>query len=416
MKNGAKKGAKIGRTKLALFASHSLHCNSSTAKRSSCWLANDINYLHNLLIIHYSTENLKTMMHRLLFCCLIGTAFLHRLSNAFVTPPQGGTHITYPKLKPTTTITTSLQSQILDFIEPNTGVPVKLIGAMHYNPASIQLAEDCINQLAREGKLGSIIIESCDIRWNATLENEFVQDQLMSEMRAAHDLGMLYQRPVVLGDQRINVTVAQLKNGAKEAVLDLVQPWNGGWQRLFQSISSARKVAVPLGNQFLGLDSFFDPKLLAAAPVSLLKYPLSYIVRSPVFSVGVLSLFVLFGAGDDAIALGGDISPTDLAESLFLSALETVIFARIFLKELLANRNEILAENIFEQCRNYAQPEKGSVWDKLLFQSAGDKSNGAIYAPGSVVGNSAEEGKVVVAVLGLAHCNGIKKIMTEGKK
>lgn len=350
------------------------------------------------------------MMHRLLFCLV--TAFLHRLCNAFVvTPPHRGGHVIYPKLKPT-----SLQSQILDFIEPNTGVPVKLIGAMHYNPASIKLAEDCINQLAKEGKLGSIIIESCDIRWNATLENEFVQDQLMSEMRAAHDLGMLYQRPVVLGDQRINVTVAQLKNGAKEAVLDLVQPWNGGWQRLFQSISSARKVAVPLGDEFLGLDSFFDPKLLAAAPVSLLKYPLSYIVRSPVFSVGVLSLFVLFGAGDDAIALGGDISPTDLAESLFLSALETVIFARIFLKELLAERNEVLAENIFEQCRNYAQPERGSVWDKLLFQPAGDKSNGAIYAPGSVVGNSAEEGKVVVAVLGLAHCNGIKKIMTEGKK
>ncbi|KAL7447999.1 LOW QUALITY PROTEIN: hypothetical protein ACHAWC_000268, partial [Mediolabrus comicus] len=243
------------------------------------------------------------MMRRLLFCCLICTAFLHRQCNAFVTPPQGGTHITYPKLKPTSTTTTSLQSQILDFIEPNTGVPVKLIGAMHYNPASIKLAEDCINQLAAEGKLGSIIIESCDIRWNATLENEFVQDQLMSEMRAAHDLGMLYQRPVVLGDQRINVTVAQLKNGAKEAVLGTALEWR--MATIVSKYFIGSEVAVPLGDQFLGFDSFFDPKLLAAAPVSLLKYPLSYIVRSPVFSVGVLSLFVLFGAGDDAIALGG---------------------------------------------------------------------------------------------------------------
>lgn len=338
-------------------------------------------------------------MHRLLPLVLTAAlASLHGVCDAFVTNHHNAA-----------TRSSKLQSQILDFIEPSTGVQVKLIGAMHYNPASIQLATDTINQLEKEGKLGSIIIESCDIRWNATLENEFVQDQLMSEMRAAHDLGLLYERPVVLGDQRINITVSQLKNGAKEAVLDLVQPWNGGWNRLYNSVSEARKEAVPLGEGFLGIDSFFDPKLMTAAPVSLLKYPLSYFVRSPVFSIIVLCFFILFG-GDDANALS-DLTPTDLAESIFFSALETIIFARIFLKELLAERNEILAENIFEQCRNYAANE-GNVWDKL-FQPAGDKSNGAIYAPDSVVGNSAEEGKVVVAVLGLAHCNGIKKIMTE---
>ncbi|KAL7500428.1 hypothetical protein ACHAWT_008902 [Skeletonema menzelii] len=340
-------------------------------------------------------------MHHLL-SFTIALAALHGVCDAFVT-----NHHRAVVLKSTNS---KLQSQILDFIEPSTGVQVKLIGAMHYNPASIQLATDTINQLEKEGRLGSIIIESCDIRWNATLENEFVQDQLMSEMRAAHDLGLLYQRPVALGDQRINITVSQLKNGAKEAVLDLVQPWNGGWNRLYDSVSEARKEAVPLGEGFLGIDSFFDPKLMTAAPVSLLKYPLSYFVRSPVFSVIVLCFLILFG-GDDANALS-DLTPTDLAESLFFSALETVIFARVFLKELLAERNEVLAQNIFEQCRNYSA-DKGSVWDKL-FQPAGDKSKGAIYAPDSVVPNSAEEGKVVVAVLGLAHCNGIKKIMTEG--
>lgn len=44
-------------------------------------------------------------------------------------------------------------------------------------------------------------------------------------------------------------------------------------------------------------------------------------------------------------------------------------------------------------------------------ESKGDRSTGAVYAPGSVVGKP-EEGKVVVAVLGLAHCNGIKKLLT----
>ena len=54
----------------------------------------------------------------------------------------------------------------------------------------------------------------------------------------------------------------------KMAVLDLLQPWNGGWGRLIESISSAREEAVPLGDKYLGLEAFFDPKLLAAAPVS----------------------------------------------------------------------------------------------------------------------------------------------------
>lgn len=47
------------------------------------------------------------------------------------------------------------------------------------------------------------------------MESELVRDALLSEMKAAHDLGIKYKRPVVLGDQDINVTVAELKNGAK---------------------------------------------------------------------------------------------------------------------------------------------------------------------------------------------------------
>ncbi|KAL7534883.1 hypothetical protein ACHAXR_006964, partial [Thalassiosira sp. AJA248-18] len=312
---------------------------------------------------------------------------------------------------PSSSSSSSLQSQVLDFIEPTTGVNVKLIGAMHYNPASIKLAEDSINALAAEGKLGSIIIESCDIRWNTTMENELVRDALLSEMKAAHDLGMKYQRPVVLGDQRINITVAQLKNGAKEAVLDLVQPWNGGWERLFESISSARKVAVPMGDKkYLGLESFFDPKLLAAAPASAIKYPLSYLVKSPVFAVCVGALILLGGADSSDALASTDVPATDIIESLALSALETVIFARIFLKELLAERNEVLADNILEQCQNYGSEKSGNWFN--LFQTNEDKSTGAVYAPGSVVGKP-EDGKTVVAVLGLAHCNGIMKLLTE---
>jgi len=284
--------------------------------------------------------------------------------------------------------------------------------SVHYNPASIQLAVDTINELEEEDKLGSIIIESCDKRWNATLDSELVKKALQSEMKAAHDLGIEYGVPVVLGDQDINITVSELKNGAKEAVLDLIQPWNGGWERLVNSITSARKEAVPLGPDYLGAGAFFDPKLLGSSPVSFIKYPLSYLVKSPAYVFAIGALILLSGSDADAAGLD-ELSTTDLLESLLFSALETVIFARIFLKELLADRNVVLAENILQQCRNY-EKKQSSGWFDNLFQegSASDLAAGAIYAPDSVVGHQ-EEGKVVVAVLGLAHLNGIKKLLTE---
>lgn len=310
----------------------------------------------------------------------------------------------------------TMQSQILDFIEPNTGVPVKLIGAMHYNHVSIKIAENAINELASADKLGSIIIESCDIRWNATLENDFVRSALQSEMRVAHDLGIDYCRPVVLGDQRINITVNRLKEGVKEAMMDLVRPI-GGWERLYKSIDNARRDALPFGDEYLGIEAILDPKLLSASPVSLLKYPLSYMVKSPVAGVAVLGLLILLGgseASDASSFLTTPESTSDILVSIFISFLETVVFARIFLKELLAERNEVLAASILEQCRNYETKKSG--WASF-FQSvsSNDKSRGAVYARDSIAGKPEEGGKTVVAVLGMAHCNGIKKIITENQ-
>lgn len=297
-------------------------------------------------------------------------------------------------------------------------MPVKLIGAMHYNPASIKLTEDTINELAAANKLGSIIIESCDIRWNATLENDMVKSALQSEMRAAHDLGLMYNRPVVLGDQRINITVDKLTDGAKEAVIDLFTPI-GGWERLYKSINTARKEALPFGEEYLGIGAILDPKLLGATPVSLVKYPLSYMVKSPFVGVMVLALLVLLGgseASDASSFLSTPESASDLAVSIFVSFLETVVFARIFLKELLAERNDVLAMNILEQCKNYEANDSNNLGWASFFQPkiSSDKSNGAVYAKDSIAGKP-EEGKVVVAVLGMAHCNGIKKILTEGR-
>jgi len=128
-----------------------------------------------------------------------------------------------------------------------------------------------------------------------------------------------------------------------------------------------------------------------------------------------VTVLLVLGSIEDANAATDAMSTTDLAESLTVSVLETAVFARVFLKELLSERNDVLANNIYQQCLNYQSTAEANWLDKIFSpQTTGDRAANAVYAPDSVVATPSE-GKTVVAVLGLAHCNGIKKIMTEGK-
>lgn len=319
-----------------------------------------------------------------------------------------------------TTTTRLSAAQLLEFQEPTTGVNVKLVGSMHYNPASIELAEKTIRELAERDRLGSVVIESCDLRWNTTAElSPLLQSLLQSEMRAAHDLALMYRRPVVLGDQRINVTVDRLRSGAQETVLDLVDPVTG-WKRLFHNVSRAREEALPFGSEYLNAFAFLDPKLLLASPVSFLKYPLSYAAKSPIASIFFFGLLFLPVPGDAAASTmdATTLTAGDLAGQLVGSLLETLLFARIFLKELLAERNEVLAKNILEQCRLQQRKEQKPVWQRFWKSSRGDASSSSInsdvvYAPLSVAPALERDEKTVVAVLGMAHCNGIMKLLKE---
>ena len=223
-------------------------------------------------------------------------------------------------------------------------------------------------------------------------------------MRAAHDLGMDFQRPVILGDQRINITVAQLGNGLKETFRDLVlQP---SWPCWWKQVRQAREEALPFGSEYLNPFAILDPKLLIAAPVAFVKYPLSYVAKSPVASLFFFGL--LFAAdGASATSTADSFQPVNVFGDLFLSALETLVFARIFLKELLAERNEILAQNILEQCRLLQSPQPR--WKRFFWDT-----KDVPYAPNSVKNAFGEStGKEVVAVLGMAHCNGVARLLKE---
>ena len=343
-------------------------------------------------------------------------------------------------------------SQVLEFIEPETGVRVKLVGSMHYNPTSIRLATDTIQELAEENQLGSVIIESCDIRYESSKGlNPRLKDILRSEMAAACHVALTYNRPVVLGDQRINITVANMKSAFIETMSDLIQPFDGGWGRIATNVTQAWNdaAAAPDEPPYLTPWSFLDPQLLMAAPVSLVKYPLSYLNKSPlVFVIFVLTLGFLVDVstynsdmavtaalsnGDEGLTWG--LVASEVA-SLAFAVLETVVFTRVILKEILHERNVILADSILTQCRLYQRASATSgAWrlaslPSLLSQFSSTKEsvdNHVMYVKPNLdfYGETADprtstngsiSDKTVVAVVGMAHCNGIKKLLQDGPK
>ncbi|CAJ1932473.1 unnamed protein product [Cylindrotheca closterium] len=365
--------------------------------------------------------------------------------------------------------TEKIPNQILKFQEPTTNVTVILVGAMHYNPSSIQLAEDTIERLASNQQLASVIVESCDIRWNKTLalyeKQPWLKQILKNEMVASSDLARQYKRPVILGDQRINITTDSIKECFQETVMDLKSP-PSGWKRFALDVGQAVDETRPFGGEgYLSAFAFFDPQLILAFPVSLVKYPLSFLVRDPVpTSILFLGFFglnyleasgVVGGGGGGGLSTSTDfaleaiqnneVPITDWIVSVSIAILEIVFFARAFLKPLLAERNQVLARSILDQCQLLAGARtSGSTsaaknktpsnsWSlpwpfagdaspqsnkkAVLVEDSSTSNSEIVYASGSSADVTTDGGgaadQTVVAILGMAHCNGIKKLLQD---
>lgn len=363
----------------------------------------------------------------------------------------------------------STPPQLIEFVEPKTNTNVILIGTMHYNPTSIQMVKNTIQNKAQQNELGSVLVESCDIRWNTTMElletprGKLFAPFVTSEMKAASDEALKYGRPCVLGDQRINATGTSLGKTLKRTAVDIVSPFNGGWNRIYTEFNEAAEVALPTGDGYLSAWAILDPRLLITAPVSFVKYPISFLARNPVTTTIVFS-FIGFLTYLDASGGGGSVAFADMSlqqqllnsfASILLSSLEIILFGRILVQVLLAERNEIIAKNILDQCEIYSSSNQKSIKNSSsggdngmnnsliqsnlskIFSFFGGNQQGEnekrvekvqdtdidkkvqapIYVPGSIQGDSVwrNDGKekTVIAVLGMAHCNGIVKLLKE---
>lgn len=282
--------------------------------------------------------------------------------------------------------------QEIFLIDKSTGISVQIIGCMHYNEQSIAAATSAVNTLGQSNQLGSLVIESCPTRWERTLrlqpKGSFRRKLFNNEMQAAQEACEEFKRPVILGDQDIETTNRRLKESLASSFSDLINPIVG-WPKLYNDVrsSSLQTVFLPSSDSviYLTANDFLDPKLLSASLSSFIRYPLAIFLKSPFATFAVLALLLIlerydyFGnaSGNSPVTISDEI--VDILESTFISFLELIVLSRSFLVALLLERNDVIVKNIRASCQ-------------IL------KDNG-------------ENDKVVIAVLGMAHSNGVAALL-----
>ena len=289
--------------------------------------------------------------------------------------------------------------QSLSFKDSATGVDVTLVGTMHYNPVSIELASSTVTRLREADALHAVVLESCPSRWKKTQKTQppgsFLRWFLYNEMLAAADAAGDPTK-IRLGDQRIEDLGACARRTIADTTRDVLNPL-GGWGRLVRDWRDGFDREINGRGDARGnlraADLWRDAALLLGMPVSMFKYPMAWAIKSPkvivpfaAFVWGIERIPTLVRPGGFDAVTGAYVMSGEerLVSALFLAldVAEVVFVSRLFLKALLETRNDILSRSIRVACEESV--ESG-------------------------------EGGGVVAVLGAAHLNGVQlRLMGDG--
>mmetsp|Transcript_6437 Transcript_6437/g.18202 ORF Transcript_6437/g.18202 Transcript_6437/m.18202 type:complete len:358 (+) Transcript_6437:128-1201(+) len=336
------------------------------------------------------------------------------------------------------------EPQVLRFRDAKTDVNVILIGTMHYNPVSIEKVERIIDEHKADDTLRAVVIESCPKRWNVSTRaarkawrdgkekkkkgDSPLKRLLYNEMIAAADSVQSVREtvPLVLGDARIEDIgnrVRELGFATLKQATDFPRGWIEVWKELSQALQRAALVGEEtLAGRRLGPEDFLELRLMLASPISLTRYCAAILIKGPnalrfplLLMVGLFFFNPDASTASDAIVNAGAVSDAafaaaaatavpepsflqaaeDLLGSTLFALVETVLLGRIFLVGLLEERNVVLARNIREACR--AKHKDEGFVDKLLGSSRTNQRS------------------TVIAVLGMAHCNGVQQLLTSGE-
>jgi len=265
---------------------------------------------------------------------------------------------------------------------------------MHYNPISVRQSAATVRSFAEKDQLAAVCIESCVERWEKTCRNQprgsiVAKFILPNEMQSAQFAADDFQTPVFLCDQNFSVTTQRMKETLRESFSDFTSL---NFRRLAQDLEDLGQTVVSPGDSSsrLGLKDFLNPRVLVLSPVSLLRYPLAILLKSPVLGASFLFVgFALAGSVDNWLNIGSDpqavsmdpLNPIiDVFGTVATIVVETTLLARTFVVALLAERNAVLSQNIRSACR---------------------------------LSPSSDRDKVVVAVLGAAHINGVAALLEQ---
>ena len=273
---------------------------------------------------------------------------------------------------------------VLRFADCKSGRPIVLVGCMHYNPVSVALAERVVRELAEEDQLGAVALEVCPSRWDSTLRAQprgsLLRRICDNEFQAAAEVAEDFSCGLALADQSIEVTSGRLAQLAKQTV---VQLFTGEAEAVRRDIGVGWRA---LQGEGVRAGAYVSPGLLLGAPVALLRY----LAGSPIFAGALLAL-IAFTLGLEEIS--DPAAPAvEYAADLAFSGLETVVLLRVMLVGLIEERNFALARNIRAASMQVLTPPEAA------------RERGA-----------GKDGAAVVAVLGMAHLNGVRKLLTTSR-
>jgi len=269
---------------------------------------------------------------------------------------------------------------------------------MHYNSRSIALAAETVRAEAEAGTLRCVVVESCPTRWKNTLKvqpaGSFLRGLFDNEMQAAAEVAEEFGCGVSLGDQAVEDTGRRIAQLGGATLVEALTPFAGGWGRIQRDLVAGwAQLDSPDG---VSVSTLLEPRLLLATPLALFRYPASIAFKSPaLFSVLVGLGALTAGGSDTPLATDPAGLSLDLLQAAAFALLETLFLGRVFLVGLLEERNYVLARNIRRAAT--AKPEEAN------------------WAGASGTRSKAVKGRTVVAVLGMAHLNGVKQILTTSR-
>lgn len=204
------------------------------------------------------------------------------------------------------------------------------------------------------------------------------EDEFQVAFETALDCGL---DDVVLADQPIEQTASRLVASLRDTVVDLLTP--GGWCR----------VSCDLRSALLQLAAFAlaasDYRILGGTPLAVVRY----LYQSP-----AALPFVVVSCAALALAQAVDEATGALPawQDGVVSVMVAIVLTRAIFVALIAERNTVLARNIRDACL------ASSVSSEQI-----GSSNGRVSGGGGE-GRVSSEAAAVVAVMGLAHLEGVR--------